>query len=67
MQGIQWDPAKVDTIINWKTPTNEVLVLSFIGAVGYLADGCLGVQVPMQLIQQVSTPITVWCWTLTEA
>ena len=59
-QGIRLDPAKVDSIINWKTPTNKALALSFIGAVGYLADGCLGVRVPMQPIQRVSAPTTVW-------
>jgi len=66
-EGIRMDPAKVDTIVNWKTPTNKGLALSFIGAVGYLADGCLGVRIPMQPIQRVAAPTTVWRWTPTEA
>ena len=41
--GIRMDPSKVDTIINWKTPTNKGLALSFIGSVGYLANGCMDV------------------------
>jgi hypothetical protein len=51
------DPAKVDTIMNWKTPTNKALALSFIGSVSYLANP----------IQRVAAPTTIWHWTPTEA
>jgi hypothetical protein len=66
-EGIRMDPAKVDTILNWKTPTNKALALSFIGSVGYLASGCMDVRIPMQPIQRVAAPTTIWRWTSTEA
>jgi hypothetical protein len=64
-EGIQMDPVKVDTILNWKTPTNKALALSFIGSVGYLASGCMDVRIPMQPIQRVAAPTTIWRWTPT--
>ena len=36
--GIQMDPDKVDSVLNWKTPTNQDLLRRFIRSVGYLAD-----------------------------
>jgi hypothetical protein len=56
VDGIRMDPAKVDTIINWKTPTNKSLALSFIRSVGYLANGCMDVRIPMHPIQRVAAP-----------
>lgn len=52
--GILMDPHKVDSIVNWKTPTNADLLSSFIGAVGYLADDCPSIRIPMGIL----TPIT---------
>lgn len=66
-QGIRMDPDKVDTITNWKTPTNKGLLASFIGSVGYLAPGCMGVRIPMQALSKVAAPLTPWKWTDTEA
>ena len=37
-QGIRMDPDKVDSVLNWKVPTNRDLLRGFIGSVGYLAD-----------------------------
>lgn len=65
--GIRTDPDKVDLIVNWKTPTNKSLLLSFIGSVGYLVPGCIGVQVPMQALSKVAAPLTPWKWAKTEA
>ena len=36
--GIQMDPEKVDSVLNWKTPTNRDLLRGFLGSVGYLSD-----------------------------
>ena len=46
-QGIQMDSNKVDTVINWKVPTNHDLLCGFIGSVGYLANNILNVRIPM--------------------
>ena len=37
-QGIRIDSDKVDSVLNWKVPTNRDLLRGFIGSVGYLAD-----------------------------
>lgn len=66
-EGIQMDPVKVDSMVNWKTPTNKNLLALFIGSVGYLAPGCMGVQVPMHTLSKAVVLTTMWCWTDTEA
>ena len=48
------DPHKVNKVVSWKTPMNKDLLRSFIGAVGFLAPNCKGVQVPMgHLLSQI--------------
>ena len=37
------DSDKVDTVKNWKTPTNHDLLHGFLGSVGYLADDVPGI------------------------
>nr|VWO95354.1 Uncharacterized protein [Ganoderma boninense] len=39
-KGIAMDPHKVDSVVNWKVPTNKSLLSSFLGAVGFLAPDC---------------------------
>ncbi|KAJ3554430.1 hypothetical protein NP233_g12425 [Leucocoprinus birnbaumii] len=65
-QGIRMDPAKVDKVANWKVPTNKGLLASFIGAVGYLANGCEGIRIPMALLSKRASSTAVWKWTPTE-
>ena len=36
-QGIRMDPHKVESIRQWKVPTNKDLLQGFLGSVGYLA------------------------------
>ena len=49
-QGIIMDPHKVTTIPNWKVPTNKILLASFIGAVGFLANDCKGILILMGVL-----------------
>lgn len=65
-EGIRMDPAKVTQVTNWKVPTNKGLVSSFTGSVGYLAPGCKGIRIPMQILSKVAAPSTVWRWTELE-
>lgn len=63
--GIQIDPHKVESIANWKTPTNKDLLAGFIGTVGFVARGCKNIRIPMAVL----TPLTgtkVWNWGPTE-
>jgi hypothetical protein len=64
--GIHLDPAKVDKVAKWKVPTNKALLASFIGAVGYLADGCEGIRIPMALLSKRASASSTWCWGPTE-
>ncbi|KAF8695684.1 hypothetical protein RHS03_07957, partial [Rhizoctonia solani] len=59
--GIRMDPDKVDSIEKWKTPTNKDLLMSFIGAVGYLAPNCPGIRIPMGMLSKRTTQ-TPWYW-----
>lgn len=65
-KGIRMDPAKVDQVANWKTPTNKSLVASFIGSVGYLAPGCKNVRVDMSVLSSVAALGKPWKWSFTE-
>ena len=65
-KGIQMDPHKVNTIANWKTPTNKDLLASFIGAVGFLASDCKAVRIPMGVLTALSGGNKPWKWSYTE-
>ena len=64
--GIAMDPDKVDSIINWKVPTNKDLLAGFLGAVGYLASGCPGVRIPMGCLTKLTGKTHPWRWSATE-
>jgi hypothetical protein len=60
------DPDKVDTVINWKTPSNHDLLWGFLGSVGYLADDVPGVQIPMAVLHGLTGDAVSFCWGFTE-
>ena len=37
-EGIRVDPAKIEAVVNWKSPQNVTKVRSFLGLAGYLED-----------------------------
>lgn len=60
--GIQMDPDKVDTVINWKTPTNRDLLRGFLGSVGYLADDIPNVCIPMAVLHGLTGDTVSFQW-----
>ena len=61
--GIAMDPHKVESVRNWKVPTNKSLVSSFLGAVGFLAPDCEGIRIPMGVLAQLTSSARTWNWT----
>jgi hypothetical protein len=43
-EGIRMDPYKVDSVLNWKTPTNRDLLRGFLGSVGYRGHSSLSLE-----------------------
>jgi len=64
--GIRMDPDKVDSVVNWKVPTNRDLLRGFLGSVGYLADDVPGVRVPMGILTVLTGDTVPFRWTYTE-
>jgi hypothetical protein len=65
-EGIRMDPAKVDKILAWKTPTNRDTLRSFLGAVGFLADDIHDVRVPMGTLAEVTGDTVLFRWDHTQ-
>ena len=65
-QGIRMDPDKVDSVVNWKVPTNRDLLRGFIGSVGYLADDIPNVRVPMGILSSITGDTVPFRWGHTE-
>jgi hypothetical protein len=61
-EGIRMDPAKVDTVLAWPTPTNKSLVAGFNGSVGYLADNIEAVRIPMSVLSRVTRDDIPFRW-----
>ena len=64
--GIRMDPDKVDTVLNWKTPTNCDLLRGFLGSVGYLAGDIPGVRIPMAVLHGLTGDAVSFRWGFTE-
>jgi hypothetical protein len=56
------DPNKVDNAMKWKVPTTKEQIMVFLGAVGYLAPNCEGIQVPMGVLSGQSAANKHWNW-----
>jgi len=60
------DPAKVDKILAWKTPTNQDALRSFLRVVGFLADDFHKVRVPMGTLSKVTGDMVPFQWDYTQ-
>ena len=65
-KGIAMDPHKVDSVVNWKVPTNKSLLSSFLGAVGFLAPDCEGIRIPMGILAPLTSTSKPWAWNETH-
>jgi len=64
--GIQMDPAKVDSVVNWKVPTNQDLLQGFLGAIGYLADNVADVHILMGVLHSLTGDTVPFQWEFTH-
>jgi len=60
------DPDKVNSIVNWKVPTNRTLCKGFVGSVGYLADDIYKVRIPLGVLAEASAETKPFVWGFTE-
>jgi hypothetical protein len=65
-EGIRMDAEKVDSVLNWKTPTNRDLLRGFIGSVGYLADDIPNIRIPMGVLSAITGDTVPFRWGYTE-
>ena len=64
--GIMMDPDKVESVMNWKTPTNGKQTSAFLGTVGFLAPDCEGIRIPMGIMTPLTDKKSIWYWGPTE-
>jgi RNase H-like domain found in reverse transcriptase/Reverse transcriptase (RNA-dependent DNA polymerase)/Integrase zinc binding domain/Retroviral aspartyl protease/Zinc knuckle len=64
--GIRMDAEKVDSVVNWKVPTNRDLLRGFIGSVGYLADDIPNVRIPLGILSSITGDTVPFRWGYTE-
>ena len=60
------DPTKVDSVLNWKVPTNRDLLRGFIGSVGYLADDIPNIRIPMGVLSSITGDTIPFRWGYTK-
>ena len=61
-QGIHMDPDKVDSVVNWKVPTNKELLRGFLGSVGFLADDIGTIRIPMGILTSLTGSESSFKW-----
>jgi hypothetical protein len=65
-EGIRMDPHKIDSVLNWKTPTNRDLLRGFLGSAGYLADDLPEVRIPMGILHNLTSDSVPFRWEFTH-
>jgi hypothetical protein len=65
-EGIRMDSEKVNSVLNWKVPTNRDLLRGFVGSVGYLADDIPNVRIPMGVLTSITGDAVPFRWGYTE-
>ncbi|EJC97324.1 DNA/RNA polymerase, partial [Fomitiporia mediterranea MF3/22] len=65
-QGIRMDPHKVDSIQQWKVPTNKDLLQGFLGSVGYLAPNIPQLHISTGILSKIAGETVFFRWTFTE-
>lgn len=65
-EGVRMDPDKVDSVLNWKAPTNKELLRGFLGSVGYLADDIAHVRIPMGILTSLTGSESSFKWDFTH-
>ena len=50
-EGIRVDPAKIEAVVNWKSPQNVTEVRSFLGLAGYY-------RISMRVFSVITSPLT---------
>lgn len=65
-EGIRMDPDKVDSVLNWKVPTNKELLRGFLGSVGYLADDLATIRIPMGILTSMTGSEASFKWDFTH-
>lgn len=65
-EGIKMDPSKVDSVVNWKVPTNRDLLRGFVGSVVYLAGDLPRIMIPLAVLNNVTGDTVPFRWGETE-
>ena len=65
-QGIRMDPHKVESIRQWKVPTNKDLLQGFLGSVSYLALNISQLHIATSILSKIVGDTAFFRWTFTE-
>ena len=65
-QGIRMDSHKVESIKQWKVPTNKDLLQGFLGSVDYLAPNILQLHITTSILSKIAGDTAFFRWTFTK-